>query len=246
METYCLLLFVLQVDPYKLTNTLMTKAKRLAGSEVVIGSIENITKSDGKITGVIIDENQIQTDVVILAIGPWLHTACDWLKIPPINGHRVHSIVIRPKNHDVITPHAILADFSSDDMGHKKINILPRPDGNVFISGMDDNEGVPVNQAEVNPNQDALRQLHEIGGKISSYLQDSAIVEKGASYTPVPPPGNLPIIGLIPDVDGAYMAFGGYWGVLNAPAVGLALSELVVDGECKRFDLAPFEPAKFI
>ena len=42
------------------------------------------------------------------------------------------------------------------------------------------------------------------------------------------------------------MAFGGYWGILNAPAVGFALSELVIDGECKMFNLAPFEPAKFI
>ena len=154
--------------------------------------------------------------------------------------------MIRPKNHDVITPHAILADYSSDDIEHKKINILPRPDGNVFISGMDDNEGIPANQNEVNPNQDALKQLHEIGGKLSSHLRDSSIVDQEASYTPVPPPGNLPIIGSIPDVDGSYMAFGGYWGVLNAPAVGLALSELIVDGKCSLFDLAPFAPAKFI
>ena len=148
-----------------------------------------------KITGVIVDGNKIQADIVILAIGPWLHTVCDWLKIPPINGHPVHSNVICPNNHDVITPHAILADFSSDDVGHKKINILPRPDGNVFISGMDDNVNIPANQHEVNPNEDALRQLHEIGGKISSHLRDSSIVEQGESYTPVPPPCNLPIIG---------------------------------------------------
>ena len=234
------------MDPYKLTNTLLAEAKRLAGSEMVISSIESITKCDDRINGVIVDGNQIQADVFILAIGSWLHTACDWLKIPPINGHRVHSIVICPKSNGVITPHAMLADFSTDDMKHKKINILLRPDGNVFISGMDDNGGIPVNQAEVNPNQDTLRQLHEIGGKISSYLRDSTFVEQGASYTQVPPPGNLPIIGSITDVDGAYVAFGGYWGVVNAPAIGLALSELVVDGKCKMFDLAPFEPATFI
>jgi hypothetical protein len=34
------------------------------------------------------------------------------------------------------------------------------------------------------------------------------------------------------------------WGILNAPASGLALAELIVDGAASSCDLAPFDPAR--
>ena len=41
----------------------------------------------------------------------------------------------------------------------------------------------------------------------------------------------LPLIGRVPGMAGAYVATGhGPWGMLNAPATGLALAELIVDG----------------
>ena len=46
-------------------------------------------------------------------------------------------------------------------------------------------------------------------------------------------------------VAGAYVATGhGLWGMLNAPATGLALAELIVDGRAKSVDLRPFDPAR--
>ena len=44
---------------------------------------------------------------------------------------------------------------------------------------------------------------------------------------------------------GAYVATGhGPWGMLNAPATGLALAELIVDGRAQSVDLVPFDPAR--
>ncbi len=34
------------------------------------------------------------------------------------------------------------------------------------------------------------------------------------------------------------------WGILNAPATGEALAELVADGTARSVDLAPFDPAR--
>jgi glycine/D-amino acid oxidase-like deaminating enzyme len=36
----------------------------------------------------------------------------------------------------------------------------------------------------------------------------------------------------------------GAWGVLNAPATGLALAELIADGAATSLDLAAFDPAR--
>jgi len=46
-------------------------------------------------------------------------------------------------------------------------------------------------------------------------------------------------------VRGVFVATGhGPWGILNAPATGLAMAELVADGAAKLVDLRPFDPAR--
>lgn len=35
------------------------------------------------------------------------------------------------------------------------------------------------------------------------------------------------------------------WGILNAPASGEALAEMIVDGKASSTDLQPFDPARF-
>jgi glycine/D-amino acid oxidase-like deaminating enzyme len=44
---------------------------------------------------------------------------------------------------------------------------------------------------------------------------------------------------------GAYVATGhSVWGILNAPATGEAMAELIVDGAADTVDLGPFNPAR--
>jgi len=55
----------------------------------------------------------------------------------------------------------------------------------------------------------------------------------------------LPLIGPIPGARGAFVATGhGPWGILNAPATGLALAELIAEGAASTVDLGPFDPAR--
>ena len=49
----------------------------------------------------------------------------------------------------------------------------------------------------------------------------------------------------VPGVDGAYVATGhSVWGMLNAPATGEAMAELILDGQARHVDLAPFAPGR--
>src|SRR3954447_22896440 len=55
----------------------------------------------------------------------------------------------------------------------------------------------------------------------------------------------LPLIGAVPGVRGAYVGTGhGVWGILNAPATGEAMAELILDGASRAVDLSPFDPAR--
>ncbi len=52
-------------------------------------------------------------------------------------------------------------------------------------------------------------------------------------------------IGAVPGVAGAYVATGhGSGGMLNAPATGEAMAELILDGAAKTLDLSAFDPAR--
>ena len=55
----------------------------------------------------------------------------------------------------------------------------------------------------------------------------------------------MPLIGRVPRTEGAYVATGhNVWGILNAPATGEAMSELIVDGKAHTVDLTPFDPIR--
>lgn len=74
--------------------------------------------------------------------------------------------------------------------------------------------------------------------------RDAEVVHRQACYLPLSSSG-VPVIGALPGTAGAYVATGhSCWGILNGPATGLALSELMVDGAATCVDLSPFDPAR--
>jgi glycine/D-amino acid oxidase-like deaminating enzyme len=49
----------------------------------------------------------------------------------------------------------------------------------------------------------------------------------------------------VPGSEGLYVATGhSVWGILNAPATGEAMAELIVDGTARSTDLDPFDPIR--
>jgi glycine/D-amino acid oxidase-like deaminating enzyme len=51
------------------------------------------------------------------------------------------------------------------------------------------------------------------------------------------------LLGQISDIKSAYVATGhSVWGILNAPATGEVMAELILDGKATTLDLAAFAP----
>jgi glycine/D-amino acid oxidase-like deaminating enzyme len=49
----------------------------------------------------------------------------------------------------------------------------------------------------------------------------------------------------VPESEDAYVATGhSVWGILNGPATGEAVAELIAAGSARTTDLAPFDPAR--
>jgi glycine/D-amino acid oxidase-like deaminating enzyme len=80
--------------------------------------------------------------------------------------------------------------------------------------------------------------------QLSPALAAAKVLARQACYRPVTADG-LPLIGRVPGFEGAYVATGhSVWGILNAPATGEAIAELIVDGVARTIDLSPFEPSR--
>jgi glycine/D-amino acid oxidase-like deaminating enzyme len=72
----------------------------------------------------------------------------------------------------------------------------------------------------------------------------SPILARQACFRPVTRDG-LPLIGRVGGLANAYVATGhSVWGILNAPATGEAMAELLLDGAAHSVDLSPFAPGR--
>ena len=105
-------------------------------------------------------------------------------------------------------------------------------------------EPLPIDPAQVAPEPGAIERLETMCAALSPALASAEILARQACFRPVTSDG-LPLIGAVPGVAGAYVATGhSVWGILNAPATGEAVSELIVDGAAHTLDLSPFDPGR--
>jgi glycine/D-amino acid oxidase-like deaminating enzyme len=122
--------------------------------------------------------------------------------------------------------------------------VFPRIDGTTYVCAISSDSPLPVDPADVTPDPGAIERLHAMCSALSPTLGAAKVLARQACHRPVTQDG-LPLIGSVPGVEGAYAATGhSVWGILNAPATGEAVAELIVEGAARTVDLAPFDPAR--
>ena len=122
--------------------------------------------------------------------------------------------------------------------------MFPRADGTTYVCAISSESPLPVDPAAVDPDPGAIECLQAICARLSPVLAESKVLAQQACYRPVTQDG-LPLIGPVPGLKGAYVATGhSVWGILNAPATGEAMAELIVDGHTRSVDLTRFDPGR--
>lgn len=119
--------------------------------------------------------------------------------------------------------------------------------GEVYVCGMSSQEEVPDDPEQIEPNPDSIQVLKRVAKTVSSHLGEEARVKaEQACFLPCID-DSVPVIGEIPGMKGCYLATGhSCWGILNGPATGAAMAELVIDGHSTIVDLSKFSPARFV
>lgn len=225
-----------QVHPARFTAALL----EAAGARLRIGVVDAVVQRDGAARGVRVGGETLDTDAVVLALGPWTSRLVG-LRLPRVRGLKGYSVTLAGAD---VPAHALFVDYRTADGRALEPEIFPRPDGDVYVCGMADPQPLPDGPEAVEVDDEACGVLARAAGRVSTALAGAQITRRQACYRPVTD-DNLPLIGRVPGVAGAYVATGhGPWGMLNAPATGLALAELIVDGAAALVDLRPFDPGR--
>jgi glycine/D-amino acid oxidase-like deaminating enzyme len=229
-----------QVHPARLTTALIDAA-RARGATLRIGVVEDVVRHAGAARGVRVDGAALEADAVVLAMGPWTGRLAGRLGLPAVRGLKGYSVTLTGAR---VPAHALFVDYRTADGRALEPEIFPRPDGEVYVCGMADPQPLPDSPEGVEVSESACATLARAAGRVSTALAAARIERRQACYRPVTDDA-LPLIGAVPGLAGAFVATGhGPWGMLNAPATGLALAELILDGAPSLVDLRPFDPAR--
>ncbi|XP_042502229.1 putative oxidoreductase TDA3 [Macadamia integrifolia] len=244
-----------QVHPQLFTRTLLSTAVASHGVEVIIGEVEQVEVEveveGGRAQGVVLKggDRVIAADAVVLALGPWSCRMPLVSSLLRVSGLKAHSIVLEPRDPAAITPHALFLSYYSLQGGKSTDpEVYPRPTGEVYICGSTVEAEVPDGPEQVAVEPESIKMLQRVAASVSSHLEEGEahLKTQQACFLPCTDDGQ-PAIGEMPNVKGCYVATGhGCWGILNGPATGAAVAELVLDGLSSIVDLSPFSPARFV
>ena len=230
-----------QVNPAKFTQGMMTAAEA-RGARLILGAVQNVVlSSDGRrVTGVLVDDEMLAADTVVIAMGPWSILACQWLPLPAIYGLKGHSLLFRYTPPEL---HALFVEIETNN-GIQTPEVMPRTDGTTYVCGLSGDAPLPIDPSLVNVEPGACDRLRAITTAFAPQLGAAKVLAEQACYRPIAEDG-LPLIGRVPGIEGAFVASGhSVWGMLNGPATGEVMAELIVEGVATSIDIAPFNPGR--
>ena len=230
-----------QVHPAQFTAAMMRTASA-QGAKLRAGCVTGIRQHAGRAIGVEIEGEPLDGDAVVVAMGPWSVLAALWLPLPAVFGLKGHSLVF--DTGQAVPAEAVFLEYRERRGSVLSPELFPRADHTTYVCAISSEEPLPIDPAAVAPEPGAIKRLEAMCAGLSPVLGSAPILARQACFRPVTSDG-LPLIGRVPGVANAYVATGhSVWGILNAPATGEALAELIADGAARTVDLAPFDPAR--
>lgn len=227
-------------DPALATNSYAEAARREGVTILQKTMVTAVSTHAGRIVGVTTTAGDISAPVVINVAGPWgaAIAAMAGVHIPiSVSRHPV-VILLRPQRWHSPTPAWVnLADgwyFKPERHAALMVGSVRDTDDEVDI----ENHATVTSYREVEEcSAAAMRQF--------PIMADGEAQGGWAGLYDVTPDWQ-PVIDRMPDVEGFFSAvgFSGH-GFKIAPAVGRAMAELVLDGDCGSYDLSLFRHSRF-
>ena len=210
-------------------------ARRMGVKIVEEAPVTGIDVEDGRVTGVRVSDQRISAPLVICCSGPQTNAVGKLAGLDlPIQPHRRMSFITEP--FDLIAPSVpFTIEFERSLYFH--------PESTGFLFGMSNPDEPPSDNKSVDDdwmytNIEALIERVPI-------FEEATVMRGWAGFYEITPDDN-PILGHVPELEGfiAAAGFSGH-GFMQGPAIGRAISELVLDRDSQVLDLSAFRPGRF-
>ncbi len=224
--------------PSDTANSLMTAARE-RGARLVQGcEVTGIDMAGGRVTGVSTTQGAFSAPVVVNAAGPWASqiNALAGLDLPIDTWRHDTMFVVRPA--EIGPSHPTVIDFPRD--------MYFRPEGGLTLVGLED--GNPLGESPENDTDHAQagfveRAIDRICLRVPA-MERGDLQSAHGGYDGITPDQH-PILGAA-GPDGFYLDCGhSGTGFKTAPAVGLCMAELILDGQARTVDISPYAPGRF-
>lgn len=224
--------------PSDAANSFVQAAKARGARLMQNCPVTGIKTQGGKITGVETTHGEFFAPVVVNAAGAWSQTLNQWAgaDLPYTTWKHDTMFVVRPA--EMGTSHPTVIDFSRD--------MYFRPEGNLTLIGLED--GNPLGESPDTDSDHAARNFADRA--IERICARVPIMQRGGYHS-----AHSGFDGLTPDQhamlgatgpDGFYLDCGhSGMGFKTAPAIGLCLTELILDGAARTVDISSLSPERF-
>lgn len=242
-----------RVDGKRFTAGLR-RAARQTGLETVDGTVEEVLVEEGAVSGVLVDAagdvsgqqqrtagepERIDAERVVVAGGAWSNEFGEdlglALPVEPMRGQILHLDT---------TGTAAAPEGSSEEWpivgGYRDNYIVPWADGRIVVGATREED------AGYDPRVTAggLDHVTDATMRMAPGLEDATFEEMRVGLRPASPDG-LPMVGAVPEVEGAYVATGhGPTGLMLGPFSGKVVADLA-SGEAPAVDISAFDPDRF-
>ncbi len=225
-------------SPSDTANALMFAA-RDRGAKLVQGiAVTAIRVEGGKVTGVGTTDGEYSAPVVVNAAGAWAGQIMRMVGVDIHYDTWRHDTMFVRRPAQIGPSHPAMIDFPKD--------MYFRPEGSLTLVGLED--GNPLGESPDNDPSQAKDGF--VARAIDRICQRLPVMEQGSLHSAHGGYDGItldqhPILGAA-GPDGFYLDCGhSGTGFKTAPAVGLCMAELLLDGAARTVDLTPLSPERF-
>jgi glycine/D-amino acid oxidase-like deaminating enzyme len=193
----------------------------------------------GRVLGVETEAGPIDAPVVVAATGPWSR---------PLLAQVGFDLQVEPEFHEVAilrNPRGLAHSGPACIDSILAVYFRPEVGGLTLVGGFYGKRGVDPDEYPQAASEDSLVSLASGVAKRIPALEDASLA-RGITGVYDMSPDSRPLLGEVPGVTGLHVAAGfSGMGFKISPAVGLVLSELLLDGRATTVDITPFRPGRF-
>jgi sarcosine oxidase subunit beta len=226
-------------DGAGVANDFLTRARELGVTYLSKTQAVEFLIEDGRVRGVRTDQGEIAAPIVVAATGPWTRPLFQKVGIDLPIENEYHQVAILKNAPDMRGGGCACIDsvsatyFRSD--AHDKFLI-----GDFYGQRPVDPDNFPQRASD-----DGLEEIIERASHRIPKLENAEVM-RGVTGVYDMTPDSRPLLGEVSGVTGLHICAGfSGMGFKISPAIGLAMSELLLDGRGKTVDISSFCPGRF-